>query len=64
MAEATGMDVNKLKRVSFAGITIEKLRIGTYRELTDRELSRLKRDYVNPSKRKAPNPAEKVRSKG
>ena len=52
MAEATGIDVNKLKRVSFAGITIEKLRVGQYRELTDRELSRMKRDYVNPAKRK------------
>lgn len=47
MAEATGLDVIKLKRVSFAGLTIEHLKIGQYRHLTARELARLKRDYVN-----------------
>ncbi len=52
MGEATGLDVVKLKRISFAGITIEKLRVGQYRYLTQKELSRLKRDYINPSKRK------------
>lgn len=51
MAEAVGLDVNKLKRVSFAGVTIEGLRPGQWRELTDRELSRIKRDYINPARR-------------
>ena len=51
MADATGIAVNKLKRVAFAGLTIEKLRVGQHRELTPRELARLKRDYVNPTKK-------------
>jgi 23S rRNA pseudouridine2605 synthase len=49
MAEATGAVVSKLKRVSFAGITIEGVPIGTYRELNDKEIARLKRDHVNPA---------------
>jgi 23S rRNA pseudouridine2605 synthase len=52
MAEATDLKVGKLKRVAFAGITIEGLRPGQWRELTDRELSRLKRDHLNPSRQK------------
>jgi 23S rRNA pseudouridine2605 synthase len=51
MAEATGIELVKLKRVAFAGLTIEGLRPGEWRPLTDRELSRLRRDYVNPSLR-------------
>ncbi len=51
MGEATGLDINKLKRVSFAGLTIKGLRVGQYRELAPKELARLKRDYINPSKR-------------
>jgi len=51
MAEAVGLEVNKLKRVAFAGITIEGLRPGEWRELTDREIARLKRDYLNPARR-------------
>lgn len=49
MAEATGVVVSKLKRISFAGITIDGVQIGTYRELTEKELARLKRDNVNPA---------------
>jgi 23S rRNA pseudouridine2605 synthase len=51
MAEATGVTVSKLKRIAFAGITIEDVPIGKYRELTDKEIARLKRDHVNPAKR-------------
>ncbi len=51
MAEATGQRVAKLKRVAFAGVTIEGLPVGRYRPLTDRELSRLKRDHLIPHKR-------------
>ena len=40
--------INKLKRVSFAGVTIEGLKIGQYRRLSQKELTRIKRDYVNP----------------
>jgi len=52
MAEATGLLVSKLKRVSFAGLTIEGVPIGKTRELTSRESYRLKRDYLNPAKKK------------
>lgn len=67
MAEAVGLEVNKLKRISFAGLTIEKLRVGHYRELTTKELARLKRDYVNPvkkTKKNDPEPEEKGRTPG
>lgn len=46
MAEATGIEIIKLKRSSFAGIGIERLRPGQYRPLTDDELFRLVRDHV------------------
>jgi 23S rRNA pseudouridine2605 synthase len=45
MAEATGMQISKLKRVSFAGIDIEGLPIGKYRKLTAKELDRLVTDF-------------------
>jgi 23S rRNA pseudouridine2605 synthase len=51
MADATGVSVSKLKRVSFAGITIEGVPLGTYRELSEKELARLKRDHINPARR-------------
>ena len=51
MAEATGLRVSKLKRIAFAGITIEKLPIGTWRHLSEQEMYRLKRDYINPARR-------------
>lgn len=52
MAEATGLLVSKLKRVAFAGLTIEGIPIGKFRELTSKEAYRLKRDYLNPAKKK------------
>ena len=51
MAEATGLVVSKLKRVSFAGLTIEGVPIGQYRELTGKEIYRLKRDFLTPALR-------------
>jgi 23S rRNA pseudouridine2605 synthase len=51
MAEATGVELVKLKRVAFAGLSIEGLRPGQWRPLTERELSRLARDHVNPALR-------------
>jgi 23S rRNA pseudouridine2605 synthase len=45
MGEATGIDIRKLKRVSFAGLTIEGLKVGQYRHLTPRELATLKQRY-------------------
>lgn len=55
MSEATGLLVSKLKRVAFAGLTIEGIPIGKYRELTSREAYRLKRDFLNPAKKTAKN---------
>ena len=51
MAEATGLDLVKLKRLSFADLTIDGLRIGEYRDLTGKETMRLRRDYLNPAKK-------------
>ncbi len=51
MAEASGLLVSKLKRVAFAGITFEGIPIGKYRELSSRELYKLKRDFINPARR-------------
>ncbi len=61
MGEATGLDVNKLKRIAFAGLTIAGLKVGQYRELTARELARLKRDYISPNEppQKKPRAPEK-----
>ncbi|MFO8070945.1 MAG: pseudouridine synthase [Polyangia bacterium] len=62
MAEATSQRVAKLKRVSFAGVTIEGLPVGRYRPLTDRELSRLKRDHLSPHKRASKKGQKRRRS--
>lgn len=51
MAEATGLQLVKLKRIAFAGLTIKGLKIGEVRELTEKEKARLLRDYVNPANR-------------
>jgi 23S rRNA pseudouridine2605 synthase len=57
MAELTGLDLTKLKRVAFAGIDIEGVPVGEYRELTDQELARLRRDYVMPARKTKPRAA-------
>ncbi|MBK8169561.1 MAG: pseudouridine synthase [Sandaracinaceae bacterium] len=45
MGDAVGHPVMRLSRVSFAGISTEDLRPGDFRELTDKELEKLKKDY-------------------
>jgi 23S rRNA pseudouridine2605 synthase len=60
MAEAIGKRVMRLSRVAFAGLTIEGLRQGAVRPLDDREVAKLKRDYLNPSKK---DKAEQARAR-
>lgn len=60
MAEAIGHPVQRLTRQSFAGLTIEGLRPGQWRELQKRELDKLKKHYLNPA-RKAKREAEMER---
>lgn len=55
MAEAVGLRVMRLTRVAFAGVTLEGLPPGRYRELSGDELRKLKRDYKNPSRRHQQN---------
>jgi 23S rRNA pseudouridine2605 synthase len=52
MCEAMGLVVMRLSRVAFAGLTAEGLRPGDYRELSQKELAKLDRDYRNPATRK------------
>jgi 23S rRNA pseudouridine2605 synthase len=51
MLDAVGYRVTRLFRLSFAGLSADGLRTGEFRNLTDSELSKLKRDYLNPSKK-------------
>ena len=44
MFAAIGCDVKRLKRIKFAGLTTEGLKVGQFRELTAEEISRLKGD--------------------
>lgn len=48
MAEATGLFVMRLARISFAGITTEGLRPGDMRPLTDKEVTALRVQYLRP----------------
>jgi len=48
MGEATGFPVMRLARSSFAGVTSEGLRPGTWRPLTTAELTALKKEYGVP----------------
>jgi 23S rRNA pseudouridine2605 synthase len=48
MGEATGFPVMRLARQSFAGVTIEGLRPGAFRQLTRDELVQLKKTYGVP----------------
>ncbi len=48
MAEATGLFVMRLARLSFAGLTTEGLRPGMKRPLTDKELTALLVKYLRP----------------
>ena len=49
MADATGLTVKKLKRISFAGLTIDRIRVGEYRVLSALEIRKLKEKYNIPS---------------
>ena len=50
MGKATGFAVMRLARISFAGITSEGLRPGTWRALTREELVELKKVYGVPKR--------------
>lgn len=50
MGEVTGFRVMRLARVSFAGVTTERLRPGRWRELSLDELSTLRDEYGVPKK--------------
>lgn len=62
MGDAIGHPVLRLARLSFAGIDTEGLRPGQFRPLTDREIERLKRDYVTPRNRAVKEAQRKARS--
>jgi 23S rRNA pseudouridine2605 synthase len=51
MGDAIGRRVMRLSRVSFAGLTTDDLRPGEFRPVSQQELAKLKRDYLNPSQR-------------
>ena len=46
MFAAVGCDVKKLRRTKFAGLTLDGVKIGQFRALTDEEISRLKGDLA------------------
>ena len=50
MAEAIGHPVQRLVRMSFAGLSTEGLRPGDWRPLTGRELEKLKKTYLRPAR--------------
>lgn len=45
MAEAVGLNIKKLKRLSFAGLTVEGVRVGQYRVLSDLEIKKIKERF-------------------
>ncbi|MGD8858941.1 MAG: pseudouridine synthase [Myxococcales bacterium] len=51
MFEALGHRVMRLSRTAFAGIDVEGMPPGAYRQLTRDELRKLKRDYRNPARK-------------
>lgn len=51
MGDAIGHRVMRLARQSFAGISIDRLKPGDYRELKRDELNQLKKKYLNPYRR-------------
>lgn len=62
MADATGLDLVKLKRISFAGLDIRGLRIGEYRTLGPSEIDRLKREYASSGR--GPTSTQKEKTTG
>ena len=57
MAQAIGLMVMRLARISFAGITAEGLRPGQWRELSVDELRELQHEYGVPRRIRAPHAA-------
>jgi 23S rRNA pseudouridine2605 synthase len=51
MCEAMNLKVMRLSRVAFADVTTEGLRPGDYRELSQKELAKLDKDYRTPATR-------------
>ena len=51
MGDAIGHRVMRLSRQSFAGISIDRLKPGDYRELKRDELQQLKKKFLNPYRR-------------
>lgn len=58
MAEAIGHPVQRLVRMSFAGLTAEGLRPGEWRPLTRGELDKLKKQYLTAARRQKTLDAE------
>jgi 23S rRNA pseudouridine2605 synthase len=56
MAEAVGLFVMRLARLSFAGLDTEALLPGEHRELTDKEVTALRVQYLRPLENAAPRP--------
>lgn len=64
MAEATGMRIMRLARISFAGITCDGLRPGRWRPLSADELRQLQKSYGVPKRiRTAPQQSGRGRSR-
>ena len=55
MLEALGYQVQRLARTTFAGLDTEGMRPGQVRELSPSEVAKLKRDYLNPSRKEESN---------
>lgn len=51
MADAIGHPVQRLARLSFAGLTTDDVRPGQWRPLRKKELDKLKKTYINPARR-------------
>ncbi|MDB4988188.1 MAG: Ribosomal large subunit pseudouridine synthase [Myxococcaceae bacterium] len=56
MIESLGARVNRLSRVSFAGLSTEDLRPGDIRALSEREVLELRREYLSDTKAAARQP--------
>lgn len=64
MAQAIGHPVQRLVRMSFAGLTAEGLRPGEHRPLTRGEVEKLKKQYLTPARRQKTLEAERAAGGG
>jgi 23S rRNA pseudouridine2605 synthase len=64
MADAVGLFVMRLARISFAGMSTEGLRAGQLRPLTAGEVSMLRRTYLGVEDEPAPAPKVKLTLRG